>query len=189
MLFYLLLVTGLFGFIVLKLLEEKRYKEKPILFVAMLYTFVCSAIALCIYLFVPANDHILFFALAVTFGGLFVLIAVNNLAAAVRCNVQLEGTYCGYNTYSGKNGTSSHSPVFEYTYDRRKYHEQSVQSASYKLLDKKMRKGETYTIYVDKTHPTIFVLKKSVQFGDVMVLLFGVLCLLTAFWVLLLGLS
>ncbi len=185
MLFYLLLFVGLFGFVLFKGLEEKRQKESPIIFAAIVYTFVCSVIALCIYVFLPTYDRFLFFMVGVTLGGLIIIIAINNLSAIFRCRMEVRGVYCGYRTYSGGKGQHSYAPVFKYTYEGKKYFEQSAQSVAFKLLDQVMTEGEVYTIYVDDQHPNQFVLKKKVQVMDVMMLLFGVLCLLVAFWALL----
>lgn len=185
MLLYLLLFVGLFGFIVFKLMADKRHKEKPMLFAAMVYTFVCSVIGLCIYVFIPNRDQYLLFIIGAMIGGMFILIAINNLASVFQCRAEVKGKYCGYRTYYGGKGQSSHAPVFTYTYNGRTYHEQSTQNASLQLLDKEMVQGEMYTIYVNERHPNVFVLKKKVRFSDVMLLFFGVLCLLVAFWSLL----
>lgn len=177
MLFYLLLFTGLFGFVVWKGVKEKRHKEKPGIFAAIIFAFVCGLAALCIYLFMPHSDNILFFMVALMLGGLFIMLAVHNIASAFRCSEMVDGTYCGYNTYRGNNSASSSAPVFEYVYSGRKHHEQSAQASSRRKLDGMIR-GGTYTIYVDPKHPASFVLDKKIKFGDVMLLLFGVLCIM-----------
>lgn len=178
MLFYLLLCTGLFGFIVFKAIKEKNRKQSPMIFGAMVFALLCSVIALGIYWLVPNHDLYLFFMIALMIGGLMVILAIHNLSSVFLCKAKVEGIYCGFRTYSGGNGTSSHAPVFDYMYQGKHYHEQSAQSASYQLLAKRMITGERYTIYVNEQYPNAFILKKKIQFGDVMLLFFGILCLI-----------
>ena len=58
---------------------------------------------------------------------------------------------------------STQAPVFEYTYQGRRYEEQTAQNISYKQLIKKMREGETYPMYVDPKHPAVFIFQKKIK--------------------------
>ena len=53
----------------------------------------------------------------------------------------------------------------KYMYNGTIYQEQTTQTISYKLLTQNMRKGETYNIYVDPKHPSVFILQKKDESG------------------------
>ena len=85
----------------------------------------------------------------------------------------MDGVYCGYNTYYGGNGISTHAPVFEYTYNGIYYREQTAQNVSYKRLNKNMTEGNIYSLYIDPKHPAVFILIKKLKVGTIVSIIFG----------------
>ena len=170
----------LFGAVVSGSIIKKKYKEQPHLFLIFIFALIGSGAALAVYYAFPYRQELFWGMISFTLGGLFIAVALYNLLAVFRCTTVINGIYQGYNTCYGGNGISGRNPVFEYTYDGADYHEQSTQSESFKLLEKKMTEGCSYPIYIDKTHPAHFVLCKRIHFGDCLMLLIGVMFLVFA---------
>lgn len=112
---------------------------------------------------------------------MIVNVSYNNISAVFKCNEKINGIYRGYNTYYGGHGASRRSVMFEYRFNGIRHREQSTQGTSYKELEK-MSVGEEYTIYVNPNEPWKFVIDKRVHFVDVMIFLFGLLCILIGFY-------
>ena len=83
--------------------------------------------------------------------------------------------YQGFNSYSGGKGSQSHAPVFRYQYNGKKFLRQCASTYPLSLLEKRMKPGEEYTIYIDPKKPTNFLLQKRVGAGYVLFFLFGIL--------------
>ena len=88
---------------------------------------------------------------------------------------QVTGIYQGFNSYSGGKGSRSHAPVFRYQYNGKKFLRQCASTYPLSLLEKRMKPGEEYTIYIDPKKPTNFLLQKRVGAGYVLFFLFGIL--------------
>ena len=142
------ILTILFGFVTFVIIKNKRYKDVPLVSSIMIFSFVGFGMISVITIFVPSGKLLVFPLGCIIFGLIIILMLINDVYSLVRCNEKINGVYCGYNTYYGGNGVSTQAPVFEYTYQGHVYKEQTTQNISYKQLTKKMREGETYSIYV-----------------------------------------
>ena len=169
------LLTILFGIVIFVGFKTKRYRDTPFLFFIFLVSFIGFAITSVVAIFVPYGELLIFPLLTMFLGMLLLMAAVNDFRSMLCCTRKIEGTYCGYHTYYGGNGVSSHAPVFEYTFDGKVYHEQTTQNLSYKRLTQKMHEGGTYPIYVDPKHPAIFICSKRLKGITILLLAFGVL--------------
>ena len=177
----LLFAVAVFGLIVYLLIKEKRYKKNPMLFKSILFLFIAVTLSLLIYLLVPNGEKYILFLIGVSIGGLIVSVSYNNISSVFKCSEKINGIYRGYNTYYGGQGASRRSVMFEYKFNGIRHREQSTQGASHKELEK-MSVGEEYAIYVNPNEPWKFVINKSVRFVDVMIFLFGLLCILIGFY-------
>ena len=98
-----------------------------------------------------------------------------------QCSEQVTGIYQGFNSYSGGKGSQSHAPVFRYQYNGKKFHRQCASTYPLSLLEKRMKPGEEYTIYIDPKKPTNFLLQKRVGAGYILFFLFGILIIFVGF--------
>ena len=171
------ILTILFGFITFVIIKNKRYKDVPLVSSIMIFSFVGFGMISVITIFVPSGKLLVFPLGCIIFGLIIILMLINDVYSLVRCNEKINGVYCGYNTYYGGNGVSTQAPVFEYTYQGHVYKEQTTQNISYKQLTKKMREGETYSIYVDPKYPAVFILQKKIKMISIVVTFFGILFL------------
>ena len=171
------MLTILFGFITFVIIKNKRYKDVPLVSSIMIFSFVGFGMISVITIFVPSGKLLVFPLGCIIFGLIIILMLINDVYSLVRCNEKINGVYCGYNTYYGGNGVSTQAPVFEYTYQGHVYKEQTTQNISYKQLTKKMREGETYSIYVDPKYPAVFILQKKIKMSSIVVTFFGILFL------------
>ena len=167
------ILTILFGFVTFVIIKNKRYKDVPLVSSIMIFSFVGFGMISVITIFVPSGKLLVFPLGCIVFGLIIILMLINDVYSLVRCNEKINGVYCGYNTYYGGNGVSTQAPVFEYTYQGHVYKEQTTQNVSYKRLTKKMREGETYQIYVDSKHPSVFILQKKIKMSSIILAFFG----------------
>ena len=171
------ILTILFGFVTFVIIKNKRYKDVPLVSSIMIFSFVGFGMISVITIFVPSGKLLVFPLGCIIFGLIIILMLINDVYSLVRCNEKINGVYCGYNTYYGGNGVSTQAPVFEYTYQGHVYKEQTTQNISYKQLTKKMREGETYSIYVDPKYPAVFIFQKKIKMSSIVVTFFGILFL------------
>ena len=108
-------------------------------------------------------------------GSAFVCISWSHIRSVKQCSEQVTGIYQGFNSYSGGKGSQSHAPVFRYQYNGKKFLRQCASTYPLSLLEKRMKPGEEYTIYIDPKKPTNFLLQKRVGAGYILFFLFGIL--------------
>lgn len=154
-------LTILLAIAVFFIIKNKRYKVVPFVSGVILIFFGGCLLISMISLVVPYGEILIFPLGCIVLGVVVILAALNDFYSLVRCKDKVDGIYHGYNTYYGGNGVSTQAPVFEYMYNGTLYKEQTAQTGSYKLLAQKMRNGQTYNIYVDPKHPTVFILQKK----------------------------
>ena len=145
------------------IIKNKRYKAVPLVSWIIFIFFIGCGITSIVSLLVPYGEIFVLPLGGIVLGLVFILAAFNDFYSLIRCKDRIEGIYRGYNTYYGGNGISTQAPVFEYMYNGTIYQEQTTQTISYKLLTQNMRKGETYNIYVDPKHPSVFILQKKIK--------------------------
>ena len=157
------------------LLRINAIKLYRLLVGLLLYFFIGCVFISIVSLFVPYGEIFVLPLGSIVLGVVVILAAFNDFYSLIRCKDRIEGIYRGYNTYYGGNGISTQAPVFEYMYNGTIYQEQTTQTISYKLLTQNMRKGETYNIYVDPKHPSVFILQKKMKAGSIIAVIFGIM--------------
>lgn len=179
----LLFAVFVFGFIVYLLIKQKKYKENPALFKAILLLFIALLLSSIIYFFFPGKEKYILFLSGISIGWFILIISYNNISSVFRCNEKIDGIYKGTNTYYGGNGVSRHTVMFSYKFNGKRYLEQSPQSISSRDL-KLLTVGNEYPIYVSSNEPWKFVLNRRVSFTDIMIFLFGLFCILIGLYAL-----
>ena len=157
------------------IIKNKRYKVVPLVSWVIIIFFIGCVFISIVSLFVPYGEIFVLPLGSIVLGFVVILAAFNDFYSLIRCKDKIEGIYRGYNTYYGGNGVSTQAPVFEYMYNGTIYQEQTTQTISYKLLTQNMRKGETYNIYVDPRHPSVFILQKKIKVGSIIAVIFGIM--------------
>lgn len=157
------------------IIKNKRYKVVPLVSWVIIIFFIGCLFISIVSLFVPYGEIFVFPLGSIVLGFVFILVAFNDFYSLIRCKDKIEGIYCGYNTYYGGNGVSTHAPVFKYMYNGTQYHEQTTQNISYKLLTQNMRNGEIYSIYVDPKHPAVFILQKKIKVSSIIIVILGLM--------------
>ena len=157
------------------IIKNKRYKAVPLVSWIIFIFFIGCGITSIVSLLVPYGEIFVLPLGGIVLGLVFILAAFNDFYSLIRCKDRIEGIYRGYNTYYGGNGISTQAPVFEYMYNGTIYQEQTTQTISYKLLTQNMRKGETYNIYVDPRHPSVFILQKKIKVSAIITVVFGII--------------
>jgi len=138
-----------------------------LIFVGLLLAFLC--------LLIPGGEKYTFALIGTTLGSAFVCVSWSHIRSVKQCSEQVTGIYQGFNSYSGGKGSQSHAPVFRYQYNGKKFHRQCASTYPLSLLEKRMKPGEEYTIYIDPKKPTNFLLQKQVGAGYILFFLFGIL--------------
>ena len=144
------------------IIKNKRYKAVPLVSWIIFIFFIGCGITSIVSLLVPYGEIFVLPLGGIVLGLVFILAAFNDFYSLIRCKDRIEGRYRGYNT-------------FEYMYNGTIYQEQTTQTISYKLLTQNMRKGETYNIYVDPRHPSVFILQKKIKVGSIIAVIFGIM--------------
>lgn len=153
--------------------KKKRYKEMPVVCFIIFISFISFATASLIVAFAPYGEILSYPCMLISLGLLLLLVGINDVYSIFRCTKRIEGVYCGYNTYYGSHGVSSYSPVFQYTYDGRLYHEQTAQTVSHRQLTKNMKEGNQYSIYINPKCPGVYVLFRRLRASGVVCLTIG----------------
>ncbi len=172
MLLIILLFTGLLGYASFVILRSRRFRQVPIPSILIFYMFLCSAAILIAYF--TASMLVCMRLFLWMMGGMLILLGVNSLHSFSRCTCKVDGIYRGYRSYYGSNGVSSQSPVFEYSYGGKAYHEQTTQTVSFRTLTKKMSEGSVYPIFIDPKHPNVFLLRRRFPFVDLFLGILGI---------------
>ena len=117
-----------------------------------------------------------------TFLGLFLILFFLILCySKLRCNKKIEATYLKYNSYTSTGGrglVTKYAPVFKYNFDGKEYINQSFQLLSKKKIQEFIV-NKNYIIIINEKKPNKFVLNKSVEFTEILILLMGIFFLLT----------
>ena len=115
-----------------------------------------------------------------TFLGLFLILFFLILCySKLRCNKKIEATYLKYNSYTstGVRGlVTKYAPVFKYNFDGKEYINQSFQLLSKKKIQEFIV-NKNYIIIINEKKPNKFVLNKSVEFTEILILLMGLFLL------------
>lgn len=172
-LIYILTIT--FGIVCFRIMKTKRYKAMPLICSIMFISFIGCGMISVLSLVLPYGKTLVYPLGTMIVGLIFILVGVNDLYSLLRCREKVDGVYCGYNTYYGGNGISTQSPVFEYTYKGIHYREQTVQNVSYKQLNKNMKEGNVYCLYVDSKSPAVFIFSRKIHVSSVIAIIFGIL--------------
>lgn len=167
------ILTIIFGIVCFGIVKTKRYKVMPLICTIMFISFIGFGTVSILSFSLPYGEILVYPLGAVILGLIFILVGVNDLCSLLRCREKVDGVYCGYNTYYGGNGISTHAPVFEYTYNGVYYREQTAQNVSYKRLNKNMTEGNIYSLYIDPKHPAVFILIKKLKVGTIISIIFG----------------
>ena len=111
-----------------------------------------------------------------TFLGLFLILFFLILCySKLRCNKKIEATYLKYNSYTSTGGrglVTKYAPVFKYNFDGKEYINQSFQLLSKKKIQEFIV-NKNYIIIINEKKPNKFVLNKSVEFTEILILLMG----------------
>lgn len=166
-------------------IKEKIYETNPAGFKLILFIFIGTLLAFLFYM-IPGGAKYTFTLIGITIGGAITKISYTHIRSVTKCSIELKGIYQGYRSYPSTKGISSYAPIFKYKYNGYNFLVQSAQTYSYNLLDKKMTKGEEYTIYVDPNIPSVFILEKRVHLKNILMLLFGILCICIGLYALIL---
>ena len=97
----------------------------------------------------------------------------------LRCNKKIEATYLKYNSYTSTGGrglVTKYAPVFKYNFDGKEYINQSFQLLSKKKIQEFIV-NKNYIIIINEKKPNKFVLNKSVEFTEILILLMGLFLL------------
>lgn len=165
--------TILFAILCFMIIKKKRYKEMPVICSIIFISFISFGTASLTAVFAPYGEILSYPCMMMALGLLLLLVGINDLYSIFRCTKRIEGVYCSYNTYYGSHGVSSYSPVFEYTYDGRLYHEQTAQTVSRRQLTKNMTEGNQYFIYINPKCPGVYVLFRRMRVSGVVCLVIG----------------
>ena len=138
-----------------------------LIFVGLLLAFLCFLI--------PGGEKYTFALIGTTLGSAFVCVSWSHIRSVKQCSEQVTGIYQGFNSYSGGKGSQSHAPVFRYQYNGKKFLRQCASTYPLSLLEKRMKPGEEYTIYIDPKKPTNFLLQKAGRSRIHPFFLFGIL--------------
>lgn len=115
-----------------------------------------------------------------TFFGLFLILFFLILCySKLRCNKKIEATYLKYNSYTSTGGrglVTKYAPVFKYNFDGKEYINQSFQLLSKKKIQEFIV-NKNYIIIINEKKPNKFVLNKSVEFTEILILLMGLFLL------------
>ncbi len=115
-----------------------------------------------------------------TFLGLFLILFFLILCySKLRCNKKIEATYLKYNSYTSTGGrglVTKYAPVFKYNFDGKEYINQSFQLLSKKKIQEFIV-NKNYIIIINEKKPNKFVLNKSVEFTEILILLMGLFLL------------
>ena len=115
-----------------------------------------------------------------TFLGLFLILFFLILCySKLRCNKKIEATYLKYNSYTSTGGrglVTKYAPVFKYNFDGKEYINHSFQLLSKKKIQEFIV-NKNYIIIINEKKPNKFVLNKSVEFTEILILLMGLFLL------------
>lgn len=115
-----------------------------------------------------------------TFLGLFLILFFLILCySKLRCNKKIKATYLKYNSYTSTGGrglVTKYAPVFKYNFDGKEYINQSFQLLSKKKIQEFIV-NKNYIIIINEKKPNKFVLNKSVEFTEILILLMGLFLL------------
>lgn len=155
--------------------KQKVHEDNPYVF-AMLVIFAVGLTLTGVSMAFIGSDRLSGFLLGGTMGSVICLLGWVNIRAALVCDTPVEAVYCGFASYSGGKGVESHAPIFDYRFNGASYHQQSTQTLSRRLLEKKMTPGETVTVYVEAAHPTNVILKRRIGVKNILFMIFGLFC-------------
>ena len=89
-----------------------------------------------------------------------------------KCNTEIEAIYIKSNDYWSVHVTQ-YAPVFKYNFNGKEYECQTFQTVPKKYI-KDLVVGEKYNILINEKKPTIFILRKKVKTGEIIILLIGI---------------
>ena len=89
-----------------------------------------------------------------------------------KCNTEIEAIYIKSNDYWSVHVTQ-YAPVFKYNFNGIEYERQTFQAVPKKYI-KDLVVGEKYNILINEKKPTIFILRKKVKTGEIIILLMGI---------------
>lgn len=180
--FELLFCVIAFGWIIYMAFKEKIYEQNPNGFKLILFIFIGILLAfLCI--IIPGGAKYTFVLVGVTMGGTIVKVSYHNIKSVIVCKQMVTGLYQGYNSYYSET-ISSHAPIFKYKYNGHTYLHQCSNTYSLHKLEQEMVKGNEYQIYINPQTPSMFVLEKRIEIKNILHLLFGILCIFTGLYAL-----
>lgn len=166
-----LLFIGIVGFYNI---HKKTIKIKKVAIIVST-TLSIWGISLCISSFFGNVMFMLVLSLGM---GLFsIVVGSFNIAKVFLCNKKLQAVFKGENIYISKNSYKRYSPIFRYQVNNQYFENQSGETYKLKQLERKYVYGKTYDIYIMPRQPEIFITIKRVRFGDVMMMIMGVLFL------------
>lgn len=162
MLVIISVMTLVFGAGAIQIIIKKRHKEIPILSWTFILMFIGLLCLLILFVFSEIDDTLIYGCFICLFGFLFISAGVNHFYCLIRCKEKVSAKYCGYKLWVHRH-CESYSPIFEYRYEGRKYHEVSSHTISNKKIIRGLEEGKMYEIYIDPKFPNVFILYKKIN--------------------------
>lgn len=115
------------------------------------------------------------------FGLFLILFFIKLRYSKSKCSKKIEAIYLKCNSYTstgGRGWVTKYAPVFKYSFNDKKYINQSFQLLSKKKIQKFIF-GKNYTIIINEKKPNKFILDKKIELDEILILLMGIFFLLT----------
>lgn len=171
----LLILTLLFGFIVLCIFFSKRTGYSKMLSGAFLLFFAAGAVLLLVKKFLFDTPLFDLAAGLFLFGAFLLLISLFLIQTLFLCRQPVSATYIGFHTYRSR-GASSYAPTFSYEWNGVFYEEQSPRSESARFL-KRFTPGSPCTIYINPNNPQQCCAARHFRFSDALITLCAIFLL------------
>lgn len=127
------------------------------------------------------NDVMVLAAFLLSIGFLCIWVYVYSIIQDKSCTYKIEAVYIDYNRYTSK-GISCYSPVFDYDYEGVHYSRQTIESYSFKKLNKLFEQGRQYYIFINPSMPECCITTKKVSRKFIFCAILGVIFIAVFFY-------
>lgn len=182
--FFLGVVVAAFGFLFVSCIRHGAALSKTGVVVMAVYCFIWGSLLLAeplvdYYLDIGGNYSL--YVVAMGIGLIFLLLgSYMGIIKKFMCSRRVEAQFIGAATYKLK-GIRHYTPRFSFRYNGKCYSNTTGEMYSERRLEKKFRKGKSYTIYVNPKNPNTICMKKLPSWSSVLLMFLGILFIMVPF--------
>lgn len=133
--------------------------------------------------FVPGSDSYVAVVAITALSVLFACIAANNVRAIFTCRIKIEAEYCGCEEVTTTHGAKLYYPVCAYEFRGKSYCGGSFQSIGARRAQR-MAEAGTWPIHLDPQDPAVFITRRSISLGTLVVAVMSVAGFCAALYIL-----